>query len=1235
MKKNLYACIDRHRKVMKLILMMKATFILSVLFALQVHAGVYSQQVRMSMELERASIKQIINEIKLHTEYSFVYSDADLSGIQDRDVLFKDATIESILSSCLKGTGLKFSIEEKTIVIWKEIILQQKKVEERIVKGVVIDGQGIPLPGATIVLKGTTSGVVSDSVGRFEIKLPEKGVHVLVFSFVGMKKQEIPVSGKEFIEVVLEEDNENLDDVVVTGYQTISKERATGAYSIVDAETLGRKPTSNLAQALVGLVPGLSVVSAPVDGQIRFAIRGQGTISQVSMGGANWKADNDPLIVVDGFPISGYMLESDPFSSINPNDVESVTVLKDAAATSIYGARAANGVIVITTKKGKAKSKLEISADAYWSVSSRADLDYLFNMASAENQFRFEELMHKYDPINLTSNDPYTRTSARRRYMSAPYGMLYERDNKKNLTAGEYEAKKQELIELGNCGVWKDDLNEYIFQRMMRQQYNVSLRGTAEKLDYAFSASYDEEDSYLQENGKRRVLLNLASNARLTKNLTFELAVNTMFSREENNGTSIESVRGWLSPWTRLKDEEGNFVHVPTSQTVYEPLLMSEEYYAGKTPTDWTYNPVADRDYTDNYSKTMNYRVQGGFEYRTEWGLNVSAKGQYEQRRYRKHVSYEPESFFVRDLYNTYSTLGEAGRYVSYFPTGGVFSNEGHTYEAYNLRGQADYRLMKDKHAFNVLVGTEVISATTEADPKVTRYGYNKYTNSVLTELDYVTKKNNIFGVSSYMPFEKLGSLSTLEDRFFSVYANAAYTYDDRYSVTVSFRTDASNFQAEDVRDKFSPFWSFGASWLISNERFMERASWIDQLKLRASYGIAGVAAGKSGTSSVTTVAVHSGSLIYSGGESFNTIAERGNNTLTWEKSRTLNIGVDMAFFGHKLSGSAEFYNKYSYDVLANTTVPVISQGVESMLLNNAEIVNRGVEFSIGSDLPVAGDLSWSGVLNYSYNHNELKKFGYSGPYMAVGNSYVVGRPIGSYSVLKPAGYSPEGYVLLGGKDGSREPILDEESSHMMDFVTPREGQTLDDNNWAYYLGAAEPKSTLSFSNMFSWKGLTFSFMLTGQFGYYVMTSYSDSFSPDSRNLAAYSDRLDKAFEVYDEGYVNQMSYSELPLYNDDNKTNFVSGRGYSSTIGVAMYFRNSFIKGDHIRLNEVFLGYDLPQSLLSKQGVFSRINVYAQASNLGLIWSANGKMDPNYPLGSLKPMPVFTFGLKLGFKSW
>lgn len=295
MKKNLYACMDRHRKVMKLILMMKATFILSVLFALQVHAGVYSQQVRLSMNLEKATIKQVIGEIKRNTEFSFVYSDADIAGMECVDVFFKNEPVENILTVCLKGTGLKFAIEEKTIIIWKGTPVKQDVKEERILKGRVVDENGMPLPGATVILKGTALGVVADTAGAFNIMLPKEGKHMLVFSFVGMKKQEIPVTDKEFIEVVLEEDREALADVVVTGYQTIAKERATGAYSIVDEETLKKKPTSNLAQALIGLVPGLTVVSAPVDGQVRFAIRGQGTISQVSMGNANFKPDNDPL----------------------------------------------------------------------------------------------------------------------------------------------------------------------------------------------------------------------------------------------------------------------------------------------------------------------------------------------------------------------------------------------------------------------------------------------------------------------------------------------------------------------------------------------------------------------------------------------------------------------------------------------------------------------------------------------------------------------------------------------------------------------------------------------------------------------------------------------------------------------------------------------------------------------------------------------------------------------------
>ena len=250
---------------------------------------------------------------------------------------------------------------------------------------------------------------------------------------------------------------------------------------------------------------------------------------------------------------------------------------------------------------------------------------------------------------------------------------------------------------------------------------------------------------------------------------------------------------------------------------------------------------------------------------------------------------------------------------------------------------------------------------------------------------------------------------------------------------------------------------------------------------------------------------------------------------------------------------------------------------------------------------------------------------------MPVAAGYVEDFPIGFVACFKPAGYTPEGYVLLQGKDGSKEAILDMETSRYFDYVTPAERQNFDDNNWAYYLGSSVPTSNLTYSSQFAWKGLTLSFMITGQFGYYVNTM---DILDVNTNKASYSKQLDKSFEVYDEGYGSQSAYSAFPLYNDDNYEGFRNG-AYDWTLLSATFFRNNYIKGDHIRLNEVYLGYDLPDSWLKRQKVFNRINLYAQASNLGLIWSANGKMDPMYTIGNVKPVPTFTLGLKLGFKDW
>ena len=1189
-----------------------------MLFVFGFSAVASSQKV--VLDVQNATLNVALNQLKNQTGVRLLFDESKAAQVSCADCRLVNVELQTALDRLLEGTDWGYEEVEGVYVV-KQLPPMAQAVP---VKGKVVDENGEPLPGVSVVLKGTTTGVATDINGEFTLLIPDPEGAMLVFSFVGMKTVELPIVTDHPMNVTMETDTEQMDEVVVTGYQTISRERATGSYAIIDTKLLEQKPTANLSEALNGLVPGLAVQSSSVDGDLRFIIRGQGTLQTD-------QADRDPLIVVDGFPISGYASGSDPFETINPNDVESVTVLKDAAATSIYGARAANGVIVITTKKGKVGNKLDISADAYWSVSSRPDLEYFFNMASAESQFRLVELINDYEPITLVGlYDPYATPSARRTYMSAPYSMLFEM-NRGNLTQAEYDAEKQRLIDIANQGLWEDDLQKYIYRRMVHQQYNVALRGATDQLNYAFSASFDDDKSYLQGNRDQRVLLNLSSNAKLTKNLSFDLAINTTFEKEQSNG--INDAVSWLSPWTRLVDEEGNFVPIATSQTVYEPILESE--YEGKTPADWHYYPVKERQYLDNYSRTLSYRIQGGFNYNTSWGLNLSAKGQYEQRRYTTHTGYDTESFFVRDLYNTYSTFNEdTGLYTSYFPSGGVFSDGGHTYESYNLRGQADYNGVFGAHALSVLIGSEIISSTTETIPTVTRYGFNKYTNSVMVTPDYVTYQNNIFGVSTRLPFEALGTLSTMEDRFFSVYANASYTYNDKYSLTASFRTDASNYQSESQRDKFSPFWSVGASWLISHEDFMSQVDWVNQLKLRASYGIAGVAAGKSGTSSVTTVATYPGDITFSANEPFNTISARENSSLTWEKSRTLNIGVDAALFGNKLSGSVEFYNKYSYDVLSEATVPVISQGTARRTFNNAAILNRGVELSLSTNLPVAGDLRWNGTLNYSFNHNEVKKFNLETSFPAINPGFVEGYPVDLILYLNAVGYTPEGYVILSGKDGTQDIILDYESSHTSEQILRNEGQTIDDNNWAYYLGTATPKSNLSFSNAFTWRGLTLSFMITGRFGYWNYRS--DVFDPTgSITGASVPKRADEAFKVYDEGYANQDGYSEIPLYNDDNYAGFLQGNGYMQTYNATLMFKENYVKGDHIRLNEIFLGYDLPESLLSKQGVFNRVNVYARASNLGLIWSANGEMDPDYMAGTMKPMPTFMFGLKLGFKNW
>ncbi len=375
------------------------------------------------------SVKEALEQVKEQSGIYLLYQESVIDKSVRLDLNLKNASFREAMDAICPAAGLSYEVSNDHVLITqaKQTPAAQQPKPQMTVTGSVVDENGNPLPGASVKVSGTTLGTVADIDGNFTLKVPATAT-TLEVSFVGMKNETVKIGkGKTSVKVILYENKTQMAEVIVTGYQTISKERATGAYSIIKSDELAQKPTSNIASALNGLVPGLAVQSSPVEGTTRFVIRGKGTLQSS-------QTDVDPLVVVDGFAISSYSSENDPFATINPNDVESITVLKDAAATSIYGARAANGVIVITTKKGKEDNKLEISADAYWSISNRMDLDNLFNMASAESQFRFVELMHSYNPINLGYRDPYSSAMYRKQYMSEPYRLLYERDNRTSIT---------------------------------------------------------------------------------------------------------------------------------------------------------------------------------------------------------------------------------------------------------------------------------------------------------------------------------------------------------------------------------------------------------------------------------------------------------------------------------------------------------------------------------------------------------------------------------------------------------------------------------------------------------------------------------------------------------------------------------------------------------------------------------------------------------------------------------
>lgn len=1046
---------------------------------------------------------------------------------------------------------------------------------ERIIHGIVTDENNEPLPAAyvkqVIETEGNSiAGVITDINGHFSLTLPKSTEYIEV-SFIGYETQRVRLTGATDYSIHLQPATELLDEVVVTGYQTISKERATGAFSKVNADQLETQRIPDISSMLEGRVAGFS------DGQIRGV---------TSMNGLT-----TPLYVIDGFPVEkttndgyGNWVESVP--DINPEDIESFTILKDAAATSIYGARAANGVVVITTKRAK-KDQLNISFSATLTVqpySTYAD-KYL---ADAATMIGLEREWAAQNP-NLQGNgaaayaqgllDNNTYTSQGIRTILGYYaGTLSEADMNTRLNT------------LASRGYrYYDDIERYGTRNPFTQQYNLGIGKGSERNTFNASVTYQGQQMSDKFSDSRSIGINLQNSTQITKWLTLEVGTYLNYGSGTTQSFSLFSPGYTYMPYDVLMNDDGTY-YTNRQEDRYNAsqvntLLSNGLYNLDITPLDETgRNLTKNRDFSNRTFARLSFQF-------TDW-LKYTASFQYEYANYTTEQLQNKESYSVRNTINTYASANGDGTATFNIPYGNIFFTSANVTHAYNFRQQLDFnKTFGGVHEVTALFGTETRENKNNYDNR-TLYNYDPdlLTYSLIDQASLSTM-GSIWGWGSF-GINNTAYIRELTNRYVSFYGNAAYTYDGKYTVTGSIRWDKTNLFATGSKYQKRPIWSVGAAWNINREKFMHDVDWVNMLKLRFSYGIGGNIA----KNSAPYMTAYYNNNMHVGGIS-GTIQSRPNPDLRWEKTTTANVGIDFSLLKNRLSGSIEYYNKKGSDLLANTNgVPTEGWGYSTYTINNGKMTNQGFELSLSGTVISTRDWTWDigGVLGY--NKNKVTYVNVEAPVSYLVIDYPtayprVGNPYNAIYGYQWAGLSANGTPQVYDAEGNL--FTDMEPTEIADLI---------------YLGTTVPVYSGGINTTLRWRNWELAAQFLFEGGHKMRNTniaYLSGMAPVSKHIA---DRWQKPG---DEAHTDVPRYisSESELYN----YNYYN-----------MYARSSVnvLDADNWRLRNLSLTYRLPGTVCKKLFVQNaRImvgmeNVFTAAKSDDVKYMLGGYAKPNYLCG-------------------
>ncbi|MBB2148885.1 SusC/RagA family TonB-linked outer membrane protein [Pedobacter gandavensis] len=873
------------------------------------------------------------------------------------------------------------------------------------VTGQVLDEKdGLPIPGASVfvdkamigeqsgvpgVIQNSVVGTVTDGDGKFSLKVPE-GVTSLRVTYLGYQSAEISIINKTHVTISLKNSENTLGEVVVNGYTEISKRKNTTATTKLEYDKVRQTGVSGIDQMLEGQVAGVSVGNITGGPGAAPQIRIRGTVSL--------NGSQDPLWVLDGLPLEGTNLPNTigkddidqlrnlPIAGLNPDDIADITILKDAAATAIYGARAANGVIVITTKKGK-KGPMAINFSANTFVSQRPDLGKL-DLMNASEKVDFE--------LGLASRSDLT-------YRTGNGGVARILQNSGELNAfrnGGFSALNPATQQAIN-GLRADGTNwgKEIYQNALNQQYTVGLSGGSDQATYYFSGGYYNEKGTTKQTGLERYNMTLKTDYNISQKLKAGVGIfgskstRTNYLADADAFTNLSTYSRNVNPYQTIRNAAGGFNYDPDifgniSGDTYLPFNALEE----RENTRYTLGNKSVKTIID-----LNYQFNKNLNFRTELGL------QFEDTGVEKFAG--QESYYlrkIREKTNYYDSASGTEKY--YLPVGGMISNQTSSTFQYNWKAIVEYKkVFAEKHEIEALAGSELRRIKDESI--LTRgFGFNERT---LTNQAIIFPNENAAKSEDLRAYKK----SINENAYASIYGTLSYTYNRKYTLYGSIRYDGSDLFGVDPKYRYLPIYSLSGAWNASEEKFIKDINWISNLRVRTSYGLQGNI--DKNTSPFVVGNYGTTPILPGPSQPVISVTSPPNNKLRWEKTSTFNAGLDLAILGNAVQFSFDYYNRFSKDLIGIEQLQA-ENGFDFTNSNFSQLRNKGLELTISTRNMSTAKFQWYTDFNIAHNKTEVIREKFRPNQLTPSKE---GRPVNGIWVIKTEGLDKDGIPQFN-KDG-------------------------------------------------------------------------------------------------------------------------------------------------------------------------------------------------------------------------